>query len=169
MIDILARLQGGDRRSIGRSDEVVADVLAAPELFGELFTGMTGDDPLVRMRAADAVEKITLLHPEYLQPLKSELLQEVARVRQQEVRWHVAQMLPRLELSHAERLEAMQILSSYLADKSRIVQTFSLQAMADLAEQDADLRQQVISILEAAAKSGSPAVKSRVKKLLRKL
>lgn len=169
MTVILAKLQGGDRRSIGRSDEVVADVLATPELFGELFTGMTGDDPLVRMRAADAAEKVTIQHPEYLQPYKVSLLQNIALIRQQEVRWHVAQMMPRLELTHAERLEAMQILSSYLSDKSRIVQAFSLQAMADLAKQDQALRQQVLSTLQAASQSGSPAVKSRVKKLLEKL
>jgi len=169
MSDILTKLLGGDRRSIGRSDEVVSDVLAEPVLFGRLYEGMLDNDPVVRMRAADAAEKITLVHPEYLQPFTSDLLQQIARVEQQEVRWHVAQMIPRLELSHGERMEAMQILTSYLVDPSKIVQAFSLQAMADLAGQDQSLRQQVLTTLEAAAQSGSPAVKSRVKKLLAKI
>jgi hypothetical protein len=66
MEDIILKLAGGDRRSIGRSDEVLAD----PSLFDVLFKGMLHEDPLVRMRAADAVEKITARHPEYLQPHK---------------------------------------------------------------------------------------------------
>ena len=51
------------------------------------------------MRAADAVEKITARRPELLRPHKRRLLTELALIPQQEVRWHVAQMLPRLSLS----------------------------------------------------------------------
>ena len=58
-MDILEKLKGGDRRSIGRANEVVADVLRDPTLFDALFNGMLNDDPIVRMRSADAVEKIT--------------------------------------------------------------------------------------------------------------
>jgi hypothetical protein len=169
MTNIFEKLQGGDRRSIGRSDEVAADVMADPLLFGELFQGMLHADALVRMRAADAVEKITLAHPEYLQPFKEALLQEVSRIAQQEVRWHVAQMLPRLELSAEEQNQAVQILISYLDDKSKIVQTFSLQALADLATRDWNLIPQVRAILADASGSGSPAVVSRVKKLQARL
>jgi hypothetical protein len=61
---ILRKLEGGDRRSIGRSSEVVTDVLADPRLFGALFAGLSVDDPVVRARAADAVEKISVIHPE---------------------------------------------------------------------------------------------------------
>jgi HEAT repeat protein len=165
MAGILEKLPGGDRRSIGRSAEAVADVLADASLFGELFQGMLHADPLVRMRAADSVEKITLDHPEYLQPFKETLLKEVSSIDQQEVRWHVAQMLPRLELSPEEQEQAVKILTSYLGDKSKIVQTFSLQALADLAGQEQSLIQQVLTILEEASQSGSSAVKSRVKKL----
>ncbi len=60
---ILRKLKGGDRRSIGRSSEVDADVLADPRLFGALFVGLSVDDPVVRARAADAVEKISTVHP----------------------------------------------------------------------------------------------------------
>jgi hypothetical protein len=40
MRPLLQKLQGGDRRSIGRVDEVVAGVLAEPSLFGVVFEGM---------------------------------------------------------------------------------------------------------------------------------
>jgi len=167
--DILKKLAGGDRRSIGRVSEVVADVLNDPTLFEVVFHGMLSDDPIVRMRSADAVEKITAKHPESLQPHKTTLIQQVAKIEQQEVRWHVAQLVPRLELSEEERAVVVEILLGYLSDQSKIVKTFSMQALADLAEQDASLRFQVIPLLEELTKSGSPSMKSRGRKLLEKL
>jgi hypothetical protein len=56
---ILSLLAGGDRRTIGRADEVAAMVSKAPELFPELIAGLWSESPLVRMRAADASEKVT--------------------------------------------------------------------------------------------------------------
>lgn len=169
MTGILQKLGGGDRRSIGRSEEVVAEILEDPSLFSDLFEGMLHDDPIVRMRAADAVEKITASHPEYLRPYKRRLLNEVADIPQQEVRWHVAQLLPRLELDATERKAIYAILLSYLEDDSRIVKTFSMQALADLAELDASYRPSVIAVLEEQTASGSPAMQSRGQKLLKKL
>jgi hypothetical protein len=170
MHPLLQKLDGGDRRSIGRSEEVVADVLADPALFDVVFHGMLVDDnPLIRMRAADAVEKITAQHPAYLQPYKPQLLDESAAIEQQEVRGHAAQMSPRLELTEADRAQAVGLLTGYLDAKSRIVKTFSMQALADLAVQDAALTARVIPILEAQVRVGSPAMQSRGRKLLKKL
>lgn len=169
MHKILQKLKGGDRRSIGRADEVVADTCRDPTLFEAVFGGMLCDDPLIRMRAADAIEKITAKHPEYLQPYKKTLLQKVATIDQQEVRWHVAQMLPRLNLDGQENEVLVAILMGYLRDQSKIVKTCSMQALADLAEQDTHLCPKVINILEDLTKTGSPAMKNRGKKLLAKL
>jgi hypothetical protein len=63
MDDILDEPESGDRRSIGRVNEVVEDVLRDPVLFGAVFAGMVSEYPIVRMRAADAVEKITRERP----------------------------------------------------------------------------------------------------------
>jgi len=169
MNDVLKKLEGGDRRSIGRVSEVVAEVLNDPSLFEMVFNAMLSDDPIIRMRSADTVEKITAKHPEYLQPYKKKLIHQAAKIDQQEVRWHVAQMFPRLELSKEERAVVVEILLDYLNDESKIVKTFSMQALADFAERDARLRPQVIKLLEELTRTGSPAMKSRGRKLLEKL
>ena len=169
MNPILKKLAGTDRRSTGRSNEVVAEVLANPTLFDAVFEGMRADDPVVRMRAADAVEKITAQHPEYLRPYKSKLIRKIARIDQQEVRWHVAQMLSRLDLSRAERRAVVGLLADYMRDKSKIVKTFSMQALADIAQQDADLRPSIVMQLQELTRTGSPAMQSRGRKLLAKL
>jgi hypothetical protein len=167
--DVLKKLAGGDRRSIGRVSEIVAEVLNDSSLFKVVFNGMLSDDPIIRMRSADAVEKITAKHPEYLQPYKEKLIQQVAKSDQQEVRWHAAQMFPRLELSKEEQAVVVEILLNYLDDKSKIVKTFSMQALADFAERDAGLRPQIIKLLEELTRTGSPAMRSRGRKLLEKL
>lgn len=66
MPGLLEKLAGGDCRSIGRSNKVVADVLRNPSLFPGVFAGLLEEDPLIRMRAADAIEKITARIPKLL-------------------------------------------------------------------------------------------------------
>jgi len=167
MSEILLKLKGGDLRSIGRAEEVVADILQNPALFGEVFEGMLNDDPLVRMRSADALEKVSSKHLEYLQPFKNRLINEVSQIKQQEVRWHVAQMFSYLEVSRVERDEMVKVLLSYLdTDKSKIVKVFSMQTLADLAEKDELIRPKVVRKIEEILETGSPAIVSRAKKLL---
>ncbi len=167
--DILTKLSGGDRRSIGRSAEVVADLEREPELVGALIAGMRDDDPIVRMRAADAVEKFTSAHPGLLQPYKRQLLGPIAVIEQQEVRWHVAQLLPRLRCTPRETAAAVRILRGYLDDDSAIVRTMAMQALADFAERDASLRAEVVPLLEECTSTGTPAMQSRGRRLLKRL
>lgn len=166
---ILPNLKSGDFRSIGKSGEAVAIVLAKPDLFGELVAGLADSDRLVRMRSADAVEKVTREHLDWLIPWKRYLLLEVAAAEEKELRWHVAQLIPRLKMTAAEREIAVEILNEYLRDKSSIVRTFSMQALTDLAESDPVLRLQVRALIERLTQSGTPAMKARGRKLLRKL
>ena len=167
--DLVEMLEGGDRRSIGRANEVVDIVLADPKRFAEIFEAMLHADPVVRMRAADAVEKLSARHPEYLYPLKTRLLRQVAKIDQQEVRWHVAAMFSRLKLTQDDRREVLTILDQYLEDKSKIVKTFSMQAMADIALQDSELKPAIYKKLQKLTRTGSPAMQSRGRKLLAKL
>jgi hypothetical protein len=78
-------------------------------------------------------------------------------------------MLPRLELTEKERETAVEILLHYLDDDSRIVKTFSMQALADLAQTDASLRPRVVPLLEELTETGSSAMKSRGRRLLQTL
>jgi hypothetical protein len=166
---ILQKLKVGDRRSIRGVPEVVDRVLATPRLFPVVFDGMSDSDPLVRMRCSDAVEKITACRPELLAPYKKRIIQLAAVAEQQEVRWHLAQILSRITLSRPDRQRVVLILFEYLKDESKIVKTFSMQTLADIAAQDSELRGQIIERLEELTAAGSPAMKSRGRKLLARL
>lgn len=137
-----------------------------PAGFGGAIAAMSDTDPVVRMRTADAAEKITARRPELLGPYRRLLLDDLARASQAEVRWHVAQMLPRLRLAASDHHAAVAILVGYLDDHSRIVTVNAMQALTDLARADVSLRPRVIELLEPLAERGSPAIRARGRKLL---
>jgi len=166
MNEIINKLEDGDLRSIGNVPEVVDMVLANPELFRTVLQGMMHPDPGVRMRSSDAAEKITRSNPEHLQLHKAFLLNDVIGQTQQEVRWHLAQLISRLELTDLERTQAAKILFAFLDDPSKIVQTNALQALVELAWEDDELFSVVKKAVEELVEKGSPAVKNRADKLL---
>jgi hypothetical protein len=121
------------------------------------------------MRAADATEKVTRKNREFLRPYKKELLGLMAEAKEQELRWHLAVMVPRLPLNAKERQLAISLLNSYLEDRSSIVKAFALQGLADLAKDDPSIRPKVIELLRESARTGTPAMKARSRKLLLQL
>ena len=169
MSTLLLELTGGDRRSIGRSNAVVRKLLGDPARFDEIIAGLSHDDPLVRMRCADVAEKVSLVHPEWLRPHKRGLLRLAAHSTEQEMRWHLAQMIPRLKLDRDERRRAEAIMLVYLDDRSRIVKTFAIQALFDLAIDDMARRRRLVPLFNELARSGSPAMRVRARKLIRAL
>ena len=164
--NILELLKGGDRRTIGHANQVAKLVSEDTTLFTSLMEGLWSQNAIVRMRAADALEKVTRKDHSLLQPYKKELLGLMTETEQQELSWHLAAMTPRLELTAKERQMATSLLMHYLEARSSIVKTFALQGLAELAMDDATMRPQVLEILHAATRSGTPAMKARARKLL---
>jgi len=164
---IINLLKGGDRRSIGRADSVALMVDESPELFAKLIAGMWDEDPIVRMRSADAAEKVTRQNCELLKPYRKELLSLLAETTEQEVRWHLALIVPRLPLNAEEKERAVFVLKGYLDDRSSIVKTCALQGLANFAEVEPNIRTTVIKILQEARRRGTAAMKARSRRLLR--
>lgn len=164
---IVQKLIGGDRRSTGRADEVAEQIAADQRLFDEVFQAIYSDDPVLRMRAADAVEKASRQYPERLHPHKDALLDSLSNIDQHEVRWHTAQMLPRLPLETEEKPRAVDIARSFLRDKSTIVRVNALEALSELACGDNKLEGEVRRLLLDAVENGAPAEKARARKLLK--
>jgi len=159
-------LSGGDRRSVGRVVEVVELVLAEPERVRELAGLLWDMDAVVRMRAADALEKVSRELAACMVPFKADLLGLMAETRQQELRWHLALMVARMGLDARERRRAAAILESYLEDRSSIVKTCVMQGLWELALQDARLRERVIELVRELTRTGTAAMRARGRKLL---
>ena len=68
-----------------------------------------------------------------------------------------------------ERQHFACALEEYLDDRSSIVKTFALQGLADLSTDDDRLKSNVVDLLRVAARTGTPAMKARSRKLLLRL
>jgi hypothetical protein len=160
-------LMGGDRRSIGRANEVSEHVLAHPESLPELLDCLKSEVVLVRMRAGDALEKVSARCAALLLPQAGLLLTLAERVTDQETRWHLAQILPRIDLHCHQRKRAVAMMLDYADDPSRIVRADALTALAAFAETDAALRPLVATLLREAESSTAPAIRARARRLRR--
>lgn len=166
MILLSDRLSGGDRRSTGDADAVAMLVARHPERFDELWDCLANDDPLVRMRAADALEKCTRADPAPLQPRRRALLSGALDDGTKEVRWHLIAMMSRLVLSEDEAAAFAEDLRLYLQrDPSRIVRVAALQAAFDLSSRHPTLNRRLDAMLRLAEASGVASLASRARKL----
>ncbi|MDX1769642.1 MAG: hypothetical protein R3294_16440, partial [Arenibacter troitsensis] len=87
--DIRKYLKGGDLRTIGGVNFLVP-LIRNQKDFDRLFHYLRAKDRHIVMRAADAVEKITLRHPEYLESHKSTLLGLTQSSDDKELKWHLS-------------------------------------------------------------------------------
>ncbi len=166
MKGFVAALRGGDRRSIGRSDAAVAAVRRAPRRFVELWRCLSHADPLVRMRAADALEKLTRSDVAPLAPFKDALLSRAHDDGTAEVRWHLVAMSSRLPLDSGEASRLMAWLDRSLRDDpSRIVKVMALQAAAEVRSRHPATAAVFRRMLDAARASLWPSVRARARRL----
>jgi hypothetical protein len=149
MSDFENILSGGDRRSIGKSNAVVNAVRKQQD-FDTLFDCLYHNDRLVIMRAADAIEKITIRHPEYLVRHKEQIFSLCHSEFHIELLWHLALLLPRLPLNEDEFGIAWDILNQWARDKnnSRVVRVNAIQALFDLLPQNMELKKDYELLLD---------------------
>lgn len=155
--------------STGRVREVVALVLANPHKTRQLVECLIDSDPGIVNRAADTLERASHERPLLLAPWKDALLSLLPEAGQNKLRWNLALMTARMEMSAAECHRVASILNSWLDDKSSIVKTAAMHGLACVALQDASLLPEVLDTLRILSRSGTPAMRARGRILLKKL
>jgi hypothetical protein len=160
---------GRHRLDPGHSRNVAELVLANPRKTGQLIECLWDEDPGVANRAADALERATFHHPKLAQPWKESLIGLMAEVEQNKLRWNLALLVPRLELSVAEARRTASILQGYLDDRSSIVKTAGMHGLAALTRHDSEMLPEVLDMLRLLSRSGTPAMRARGRILLKKL
>lgn len=169
-VDIAARLRGGDSRSLGRVEDVIEAVLDDPAQVDALFACLFFENAVVRMRAADGLEKIARQRPQLLVPYIERLLSEVATIEQPSVQWHLAQILAEVPLGPAQRRRAVEILRRNLEHADDwIVLNLTMEALARFAQDDPELRRWLASALRSHLADRRKAVVKRASKLLERL
>lgn len=164
LMQFLDQLKGGDLRSLGQSNEVVK-CISTQQSFNELFKCIFYPDRVVAMRSMDAVEKVTLVHPEYLQQHSSELFQLLDQAQYKEFKWHLPLLIVRLSFSKVEAGKVWEKLTNWALDQneSKIVRVNSIQALYYLLKQYPDLRTGFNQTLKELEKTDIPSIKARLK------
>jgi hypothetical protein len=158
-------LSGGDLRSTGTADQAAGALLSGhwtPEDFLRLIEKATS---VVRMRAADALERATRTEPELIRTSASRLLALLAAPQPKEVRWHLLQMAPRIDWETLQQYAVLAAVKSAFDDPSAIVQTSALQALADLSGQAKSFAVAFRRQLPRALASRLPSLRARARKL----
>ncbi len=168
-MDIQEALSGGDRRTVGRIKEVVAHILAHPDALPDLVAALDAEEAVVRMRAADALEKVSAQHADWVAPFAEDILAVATRRVDQEIRWHAAQTLPRLGLDPGQRNRAVALFTDCLNAESRILRAFALTGLVEFALTDPALRARVEPLVEEALTSDVPSYAARARKLRKRL
>jgi len=149
---------------------VVQEVLSNPHLVAELFSGVFIPDPGLRLRCSDALAKVAHHNPPLLQPYTHVLIDTVSTIDQQEVQWHLAEIISLIELDQQDQEKAVTFLLRFLeTTKSNIVKVFSLQALTDIARRNNTFKGTTIRVIKQEMEQGAPSIVSRGKKLLKLL
>jgi hypothetical protein len=109
-------LEGGKSNSLGRAEEVVRIVLSDHSRLKELYDCLSEDDAWQRMRAADALEKVCRIHPEWIEPYIERLLDEYAGTTQPSIQWHMAQIFEQTKLTSEQEQRILDWVTARLED-----------------------------------------------------
>jgi hypothetical protein len=164
------KLTGGTRTSVGSADEVIQKLLKNTAGLSVIYDLFLDEDPVVAMRASYVAMKVAEQKPNSVEPFAKDLLKNLNLYTQQEVRWHIPQLLAHLNLTLAQRRKAYEVLMEWSeTDKSKIVGYYSLQTAANFAETDEKLLQDFIPRLKKANKLGAKSIQNRCKKIAKQL
>ncbi len=163
-------LTGGTRTSIGEADQVIQKLLKAPSGLNEIYSLFLDEDPVVAMRASYVAMRVAEQKPESVEPFAKTLLKDLELYTQQEVRWHIPQLLVHLNLTKAQKRRAYEVVMNWAeTDKSKIVGYYGFQAAADFAETDELLLEDFIPRIRQANKTGAKSIQNRCKKIAKQL
>ena len=172
MNDFENRLKGGHPNSLGKTVEVVEEVLASPELFDELFNCYFSNDETVRLRVSSAMKRVCKENKPLLLPYIDRFLTEIAAIDQASTQWTLAQLFQVMEkdMSESQIIAAKKLLKKNLEHHDDwIVLNQTIATLGDWSENDAQLRDWMIPQLERLSSDKRKSVAGRAKKMLKKI
>lgn len=168
MKSIKQLLSGGDRRSLGRAP-VLSQRLKTTKDLDRLFPFIYSSDRTVAMRAIDTLEKATRTNPGYLLGRGSELVNFARNTSNKEIKWHIAQLLPRITWSSQQYQKVFALLNYWASNpnESKIVRANALEAMHDMCVRTTNKRIKVMfrKALRTAERNPIPSIAARARRI----
>lgn len=168
-LNLRSMLVPGKRIAAGRAAEVAALLLESPRKTAQAVECLWDEDPGVANRAADALERASCRSPHLLRHWKEALLGRMVDAAENKLRWNLALIAPRLELTVQETERAAAVLRSWLDDRSSIVKTSAMHGLAGLTRCNPAMMADVLDMLRILSRSGTPAMRARGRILLKRL
>jgi hypothetical protein len=165
-------LTGGHPNSLGRTVEVVEMVFKDSSRLAELYNCYFSKDEVVRLRTSNALKRICAEHPEWLVPYIDKLLSEVAAINQASAQWTLAQLFNSLTayMNASQKQKATKVLKRNLEHHDDwIVQSQTMQTLADWAKTDETLKDWLEPHLDKLANDERKSIAGRAKKLRKAL
>lgn len=161
-------LSGGDPRSLKGVDETINLVTKDRKKISQLFDLLFETDPVLVMRVSDALEKICRENPAWFTEYIDRLLNDVSRIKQPSVQWHLAQMFSELRLDNQQKSEAIEIMKSNLAHTDDwIVTNLTLESLANFVRRGDLKSSDFLAIVKRYESSNHKSVTHRAEKLIK--
>jgi hypothetical protein len=162
-----ARLLLAGNAEAARRNARVRDAVYDQESFDQLFTLIFHHERALVLRAATAVEKITLRHPEYLHPHKQQLLQILNSADHRELKRSVAVLISRVGLEEHEATEVWNTLKYETLNRNerKTIRASALQGLSNLAKQFPEFNGELRRIVDSMKHEPIPSIQARVRKL----
>lgn len=167
-----AMLTGGHPNSLGRTEEVVALVLADGSRLAELYDCYGSDDEVVRLRVSSAMKRVCRAEPDWLVPYVDRLLDEVSRIEQASAQWTLAQLFAMLQdrMSSAQRHKATEVMKRNLAENDDwIVQSQTIETLASWAAGNPELAEWLVPRLRTRTGDRRKSVSKKAARALEQL
>lgn len=159
---------GGKSNSLGLAAQVISQVLQDQSLLDELYQCMFSHDAWVRMRAADAFEKVCREHPDWIEPYIDRLQRELAGPEQQaSIQWHLAQIYPQVTLTAKQKQHALTWLRTTLSSPTIdwIVAANCMQALAFFTKNGDFSQKALLDLLKIQQHHASKSVVKKANKI----
>ncbi|HEX8182679.1 MAG TPA: hypothetical protein VF575_03695 [Candidatus Saccharimonadales bacterium] len=162
---------GGKSNSLGKVSEIIDATLSDQSRLNELYECLFDDDAWVRMRAADAIEKVCRQKPDWLLSYIDKFIAKLAESNQPSIQWHLSQIYAQVDLTLTQKQFVIKWLENLLAN-SRIDWIVAANAMDTLAQFTRDgsfKKDKMLALLAIQQQHKSNAVVRRATKLLTEL
>ena len=170
MSDLLNLLAGGTRKTLDNVDLVIEKVGSNQELFDELFSGLTHKDDVIRIRATDAVEKLSRKNLDFLKGKNHKIYKLLNKDSHFEIKMSLAAILGYLNYTNKNLPTALNFLFDTLkTETNKFVIVNCISSLVSITLKFNEFKTEVLSIIEEQMIKGSPAIKARCRKELKRL
>ena len=164
MSEILGWLSDGDLRSDGLADQAAEFILENPQLLDELFEGLYSENPVIRGRTADALEKVARKEPDLFIQRVPELTALVKKETVPMVKMHLAMLFGHLVPCEQRIDEITEVLLHLLKDESAFTISWTITSLAIIGVKYPERKELIYDCISRLGENESIAIRTRVRK-----